>query len=206
MKAFKVLFVLGSMLFMLTACEEPEDLNTQDKLTELNLQAKTSNHVGVPFKARLFTEQAEDALTEICSFTSPNDFWAMEHQIGGGNATHLGNFNVDFKFCFHIALDDQGFPDLESGFGQYNGSEGSTAPLIVAANGDQLFAEVREESELIPIQNEKYNFEFDDIWYITGGTGRFENASGEFVGYGLVRSDGTGTDHVWDGTIILNKN
>lgn len=204
MKAFKLLFVLGSMLFLPFACEEPEDLIIQENLNELNLKVKTSNPAEVPFKARLFTEQAEDALTTICSFTSPNDFWALEHQIGGGNATHLGNFEVDFKFCFHIVLDEVGQPDLAGGFGEYNGAEGDTPPIIIAANGDHLYAEVREESNLVPIQDENYNFEFDDVWYITGGTGRFENATGEFVGRGMIRSDGTGTDHVWEGTIILN--
>lgn len=206
MKSFKLIFVLGSMTFMLTACEAPQDLNFNNEATsaDLKAQTKSSKQVEVPFKAKLFTGQAEDALTEICSVSSPTDFWALEHQVGGGEGTHIGRFNVDFKFCFHIVLNDQGLPDLENGFGEYNGGDGlGQAPIIEAVNGDRLYAEVREASRLVPIQNENYNFKFDDTWYITGGTGRFENASGEFIGYGLVRSDGTGTDHVWEGTIIL---
>ena len=208
MKPFKLLLVIGSLAFMFTACEAPQDLyfSNEETQADLTMQANSSKQVEVPFKAKLFTGQAEDALSVICSVNSPTDFWALEHQVGGGEGTHLGSFNVDLKFCFHIVLTDQGLPDIEGGFGEYDGSDGGgQLPIIEAANGDRLFAEVREESRLVPIQNENYSFEFDDVWYITGGTGRFENASGEFVGYGLVRSDGTGTDHHWVGTIILNK-
>lgn len=127
----------------------------------------------------------------------------MEHQIGGGQGTHLGNFTVDLKFCFHIVLNEQGFPDLEGGFGEYGPREGVEIPMIKASNGDLLYAEIHEDSKLVPIQNDNYSFEFYDVWHIIGGTGRFKNASGEFIGHGLVRIDGTGTDHDWEGTIIL---
>jgi len=205
MKPFKLLFVIGSMLIMFTACEAPQDLNlnTENNQADLTTWAKSHKQAEVPFKAKLFTSQAEDGLSVICSVNSPTDLWALEHQVGGGEGTHIGRFNVDFKFCFHIVLNDQGLPDIEGGFGEYDGSNGSELPIIEANNGDRLYAEVREASRLVPIQNENYSFEFNDTWYILGGTGRFENASGEFVGYGLVRSDGTGTDHVWEGTIIL---
>ena len=205
MKTLRLLFIIGGLTCMLSACEDEHYLLSENNVTELNLQAKTAKDVELPFKAKLFTGQAEDALTEICSFTSQTDFWALEHQVGGGNATHLGNFNVDLHFCFHIVLDDQGLPNIEGGFGEYNGAEGVEEPIIEAANGDRLFVEFREAGRLVPIQNENYNFEFDDVWYITGGTGRFENASGQFVGHGMVRKDGTGTDHDWEGTINLNK-
>lgn len=207
MKTLKCLFIIGSLMYICIACEQSRNTKIEDNLHELPLHAKTSSVVEIPFKGKLFTGQAEDALTEICSFTSPSDFWGLEHQVGGGSATHLGKFTVDLKFCFHVVLNDQGLPDLDGGFGEYGCEycpEG-VVPIIVASNADQLFAEVREQSRLIPIQNGKYNFEFDDVWYITGGTGRFENASGEFIWHGMVRSDGTGTDHKWNGTIILPK-
>lgn len=205
MKNYKCLLVVMSLIYAFTACEKAQDLMLEDGLNEVQLRSKPSKMVSVPFKAKLFTGQADDALTEICSYTSPTDFWAMEHQVGGGTATHLGKFDVDLTFCFHVVLNEEGLPDVAGGFGEYNGAEGREEPIIIAANGDRLFAEVREESSMVPIQSDSYIFEFDDVWYITGGTGRFENASGEFVGHGMVRSDGTGTDHTWTGNIILPK-
>lgn len=117
MKTLKLLLITCCLIFTVTACEENQDLITEDNLSELNMQAKSSKQVEVPFKAKLFTGQAEDALTEMCSFNSPTDFWGLEHQVGGDQGTHMGNFTVDLMFCIHIVLDDQGFPDLGGGFG-----------------------------------------------------------------------------------------
>ncbi|NIK91600.1 hypothetical protein GZ212_05500 [Mangrovimonas sp. CR14] len=203
MKNVKSLFIAACLIYTFSACEEPQEMIMEDNPSGLSFNDKASQPAEIPFKAKLHTSQAEDALSIICSVNSPTDFWAMEHQVGGGQGTHLGNFTVDLTFCFHIVLDGEGFPDLEGGFGEYDGSDGLEAPIIMAANGDLLYAEVLEESSLVPVQNETYDFEFDDVWYIIGGTGRFENASGEFNGHGKVRSDGTGTDHVWEGTLIL---
>ncbi|MFL1011020.1 hypothetical protein [Flavisericum labens] len=200
MKNLKLLFVFGSLICLLAACEKPQDIITEDNLTELNISAKKSNQMELPFKAKLFTGQAEDALTEICSFTSPTDFWGLEHQVGGGNATHLGNFTTDMTFCFHVVLDNQGVPDFLGGFGVYEDVEG----YMEAANGDRVFF-TGPGSSLVPIQDEEYMFAFEDICYINGGTGRYENASGEFNINSLVRIDGTGTDHNWEGTITLNN-
>lgn len=201
MKPFKLLFVTGSLVLMFTACEAPQDLNFKNDATsaDLKVQAKSSKQVEVPFKAKLFTGQAEDALTEICSFNSPTDFWGLEHQVGGGEGTHMGNFTVDLKFCIHIVFDDQGFPDLENGFGEFTGGEESA---LVAANGDQLFF-IHPGGDFSLSPNEGYTFLFEDICTITGGTGRFEKASGEFVWLGQTKNDGTGSDHILEGTIML---
>lgn len=185
---------------MLTACEAPQDLNymKEESQASFSLDGKTSKTVAVPFKAKLFTGQAEDALSVICSVNSPTDFWALEHQVGGGQATQLGNFTTDLEFCFHIVLDDQGNPDTEGGFGEY----GTTGGYMEAANGDRLFVST-PGSILIPIQDDFYSFRFEDKATINGGTGRYENAYGEFDINSRVRSDGTGTDHIWEGTISL---
>ncbi|TNJ45272.1 hypothetical protein KFZ70_06845 [Tamlana fucoidanivorans] len=201
MKTLKLLFVLGSLTYSLMTCQDNQDLITEDHLTEMN--SKTSKHVEVPFKSKLHTAQAEDALTVICSATSPTDFWGLEHQVGDGSATHVGEFTIDLKFCFHVVLNQNGMPDFEGGFGEYSG-DNEPIPLQ-SANGDLLYISATSDGKLIPIQHEHYIFEFFDKWVITGGTGRFENAYGEFTWHGLVRNDDTGTDHTWEGTIIFNK-
>jgi hypothetical protein len=146
----------------------------------------------------MFTRPAQETPSETCTFNSPTDFWRPEHQVGTGNATHIGNFTTDLKFCFHIVLNDQGMPDFSGGFGEFTGADG----IIVANNGDHLYTQSRG-SQVMPIQDEHYVLEFFNVVDITGGTGRFKNASGQFVNHGLIRSDGTGTDHVQEGTIII---
>lgn len=201
MKTLKFLFLMGGIFCMLTACETllEEAPGNESLSPDLVLKAQTSKVVEIPYKAKMVTSQAEDAFAEMCSFTSPSDFWGQEHQVGGGNATHIGNFTIDLKFCFHVVLNEEGLPDFEGGFGEFTESEG----IIKANNGDLLYT-MADGGVLLPLQDDKYRFKFENVIYITGGTGRFENASGEIINYGKVRSDGTGTDHIQEGTIILN--
>ncbi|RED44733.1 hypothetical protein [Seonamhaeicola aphaedonensis] len=200
MKSLKLLLLATIAVCFFTACDDTQNPIIEDSLTEIN--AKTSKQKEVPFKGKLFTGQADDAFSEICSATSPTDFWGLDHQVGYGNATHVGNFNIDLMFCFHVVLNEHGFPDFEGGFGEYSGDEPVS---LEASNGDLLTLDNPDGGRLIPVQSEVYRFEFEDTWHIIGGTGRFENASGEFVWHGKVRIDDTGTDHSWEGTIILDK-
>ncbi|WP_053992790.1 hypothetical protein [Mangrovimonas sp. TPBH4] len=126
--------------------------------------------------------------------------WGQDHQLGYGNATHLGNFTVDLEFCFHVVLDSEGQPDFDAGFGEFSGADN----ILEANSGDFLFT-TSSGSQLIPIQDENYVFEFENHLTVTGGTGKFENASGEIINYGMVRNDGSGTDHHQEGTLILAK-
>lgn len=193
MKKLKYLFLLGGIICMIAACETSfdEGPNNMDLESEMFLQARTnSGELEIPFKSKLQTSQAEDALSEFCSFTSPTDFWALEHQIGGGNATHMGNYTIDLKFCFHVVFDVEGLPDSEGGFGEFGGGDA----VIEANNGDLLYSYF-DEGVLVPVQDDKYGYEFVTVFHITGGTGRFENASGEITNYGYVKADGSGTDH-----------
>ncbi|WP_186755819.1 hypothetical protein [Echinicola salinicaeni] len=202
MKTLVLLFLLGTLLCVFTACETAldESLDNGNQESELYLQSRSSTkELAVPFKARMQTSQADDALSELCSFTSPADFWGLEHQVGGGNATHMGNYTIDLKFCFHVVLNEEGLPDSESGFGEFGGGDA----VIEANNGDLLYSYF-DEGVLVPVQDENYDYEFVTIFHITGGTGRFENASGEITNYGYVKADGSGTDHIQKGTIILN--
>ncbi|MDN3668076.1 hypothetical protein QWY93_01840 [Echinicola jeungdonensis] len=203
MKTLKFLFLIGGITCMLTACEMflEEAPRNGNQESDLVLQARSlTKQLMVPYKAKMETSQADDALSEICSFISPTDFWGQEHQVGGGNATHIGNFTIDLKFCFHVVINEEGLPDIEGGFGEFTGGDG----IIEANNGDLLYTSA-DGGVLVPIQHDKYNFEFVTIFHVTGGTGRFENASGEITNYGFVKADGSGTDHIQEGTIILNK-
>ncbi|WP_242131224.1 hypothetical protein [Aestuariivivens marinum] len=199
MKTLRLLLVISGVLFLITACELNEDPIIEDNFIESNFQSKTAKQKELPYKAKMFTRPAEGTPTGDCpSANSPTNFWRPEHQVGNGNATHLGNFTTDLKFCFHIVLNEQGMPDFANGMGEFTGG----ASAIEANNGDLLYTKGRG-SQVMPIQDDIYILEFFHVVDITGGTGRFENASGQFVNHGMVRADGTGTDHTQEGIIIL---
>lgn len=201
MKKLIFLFLTGIVTCFFSACntELDEAQNNASIESDLILNAIGSEYLEIPYKAKFHTSPAEDSGDGFCSFDSPQDFWRKEHQVGGGNATHIGNYTIDLRFCFHFVLNDQGLPDPEGGFGEFTGGTST----ITANNGDKLFTQGRG-SKAMPIQDDTYVAEFEHIIDITGGTGRFENASGTIVNYGRIRLDGTGTDHVQEGTIILN--
>lgn len=153
--------------------------------------------VKIPFEAELYTENGENRFKETCiTPVSKRDMWRKDHQVGSGTATELGSFTTDLTFCFHIVLDENGNPDFENGFGKYKDGEG----YMEAENGDRLFV-IIPEGQVKPTDKEGYRFEFQDTMYVTGGTGQYKGALGEFVSDSYV-GDGQ-TDHVWTGTLIL---
>lgn len=101
---------------------------------------------------------------------------------GTGNATMLGGFS------FHYS----GVVDLRTAT-----STGLSTQLM-AANGDMLYAEGYGQARLTP------EISYVTEWYtITGGTGRFEGASGSFT---LTRQVNRATGNLsgeLDGMIIL---
>jgi len=99
-----------------------------------------------------------------------------------------------------VVLDENGNPDFDNGFGEYK-DEGLEA-FFEAANGDRLYLDT-PEGLVFPSDKPGYRLEFHDITYITGGTGRFEGASGELQSNGYVGENQT--DHMWEGTLILQK-
>ena len=183
---------------------EPFIINTdQVGLTNPSLFGanRDDQTISIPLKAKFSTSAADDAFTQICGdgFNSPSDFWGLDHQIGEGNATHLGQFTFDMNFCFHIILTEGGQPDWENGFGKaLNG-----AGVMTAANGDQLYFSM-PEGQVVPIVDPKYGAEFSDEFFITGGTGRFVGATGKGEALGRVILRGV-TDHYWIATLTLPK-
>lgn len=195
MKLSKLLFVIVPMTFALISCENAIDEPVINDSHSVKLKSKA--HREIPFSAKFVTKAGPDAFKEMCSSNSQTDFWGLDQQIGGGNATHLGKFTTDMTFCFHVVLGEAG-PDFENGFGEVIDGQG----YFEAANGDRLFLSL-PTGKVNPSQVPGYIFEFDDTYYFNGGTGRFKGASGQYSGHGLVREDGTGTDHLWEGTLIL---
>ena len=130
----------------------------------------------VPFKGRL-----------VGSFTAmpvdPSNPLVVAVQLNAtGNATHLGAFTYDFPHIVNRSV----MPSLAVG-----------SSTFTAANGDKVFANViGQASPVAP--GVLYTLERATI---TGGTGRFASASGEFVMERLINQISLTTMGSFEGTI-----
>jgi len=197
-KLFTGLFVIG----LVGGCElSSEEVSPGPQQLIDNLQTRNGpkdKTVEVPFKAKFFSVRTyEDDVEGRCTGDEFSDF---NVQTGEGQATHLGRFSTKMWFC----VNPQTF--------QYKDGHGES----IAANGDKLFFEIPtagEVGQIQPIVHPLYELTFQDPFTFTGGTGRFEGASGggytdSFVD--LFDDDGNfilehQTDHKWSGTLILKK-
>lgn len=151
-KYFALSLVLTGMLFF-CACEK-EMIQADPQQADISVLKKAKNHA-VPFNARFAQEQT--VFEE-----GPPVYVEME---GLGNASHLGKTNIWVGQLWGGI-----FPNLE----------GEAEVVFTAANGDKLKAYLYafntiELGEMGPV--------FATITgsgYFTGGTGRFENASGTY--------------------------
>jgi hypothetical protein len=106
----------------------------------------------VPFTGSLHAHESE-------TFPAPGTLLA--DGSGGGIATHIGLFTLTWHFTVNLA----------DGTG--------TGPVrIIAANGDEIFTSVAGKSE--PTSTPGV-FRIMEVQTITGGTGRFANATGSFM-------------------------
>ena len=119
-------------------------------------------------------------------------------QEGTGQGTHLGEFSTSMTFCID-PTDIQDDGQLLAGESlPYHSGVGT----FTAANGDVLTFTIA--GAVLPSDADGYNFEFADPFEFTGGTGRFEGATGggETDSYVVA---GVRTDHVWSGTLTLPR-
>ena len=136
-------------------------------------------------------------LTGTADFTSTPTICSIEAGIGvfdyaiSGNATHLGNLIASASILHHETCSISGLLLTTTVSGD-----------LVASNGD-LISYTGED--IIDITNFALNSgpngPITGTWTITGGTGRFEDASGSFTISGLVDFTTFNFTAVADGTI-----
>ncbi len=226
MRTFKILFLAFLSFGVFIACEQPsdvEDLKKAEPITETleidDTEIDFRGKKGKPFKANFYTirrylenappgceDNPQDCLLDIYEpvVCDEDPFLDFNLQCGGGQGTHLGNFNAVLSFC-------------GAGFDYKNGTG-----IFVAANGDQLWIKapyiLNENGEpvsvvghVIPIEHPHYEARFNDPFIFAGGTGRFKGATGQGMTDSYVDLfDDNGnflcdhqTDHKWTGTLIL---
>lgn len=116
---------------------------------------------------------------------------------GEGTGTHVGHSMIHFDFCVTPYFT----PDGQLDHGDYGNSDA----YIVAANGDLLFVSV--EGTVYPGRLDDHPEHVVSYWrdpfVITGGTGRFEGATGGGMTNDYNSSEDSNSHHHWEGTINL---
>ena len=208
----KIIIAIFALCLLNSCDKESLDLSSDEfNSSELksSVDPKTEG-VTVPFKSDFYTEQEGEIDMRACE----GDWIGLNTQVGGGEATHLGRFTTKMEFCmnFTVLLDDDGYPitdgngntipDPDNGFGEYSVDEGKGK--FFAANGDELWFTVSGKVILYaPGTHPFYLANFDDPFTFTGGTGRFEGATGG--GHTNSFTNFAHTDHNWTGTLTLLK-
>lgn len=165
MKTFVKILFLMAVISLVAGCNKTDDLVSDDSAELKSAQPIT---VEIPFKAN-FT---------VWNHTDPRDRSCGEKpifkitMIGEGVVTHLGKINTTMTFCNNTST----------------GYYWNTDIVFIAANGDELYASI-PEGRVIPNEEENSNYyskRFNDDMYFTGGTGRFEGATGNALTHAYV--------------------
>ena len=197
MKTIKRLFFLFAATSLLISCSKSDEALYMDDPQDGNLKsAKVEPHtVSVPLKAHFSVWNHSDYTDPSCG-GYPVFTITME---GNGQISHLGNMTTRMTFCNDVS----------------NGLYWDTDIIFVAANGDELYASI-PNGQVVPNDEDNsdyYQAKFNDPMYFTGGTGRFEGATGTAYTHAYVHDDADGpegpdewrTDFFSEGTLILVK-
>lgn len=189
----RILFILAGAC-LLSSCSKSDNLLVEDQLENSLKKGHSYGHanphmVTVPFKADLSVWDNSD-YSDISCGGYPVFFLTMK---GNGTASHLGKLTTIMTFCCDVST------------GKYYNTMGT----FVAANGDELYFEVPLGQIFPNTGNDSlyYQTRFNDPMIFTGGTGRFEGASGSGYTHAYVH-DGTDewrTDFFSTGSLTLIK-
>lgn len=185
--------VLSALIVVSTGCTRSPTAAFDDGPAFSAVNADGS--VTRPFKAMLTTSSTGAVPDPV---NCPGATVLREHQVGGGEATMLGRFSVEFTFCIDIAdlLDDGQLTAGES-IPYWDG-----IGILTAANGDQLT--MSASGEIVPSNRPGFNSEFHDTFQLTGGSGRFEDASGTVSTDSYVQQSPNVVIHDMGGTITFH--
>lgn len=190
-----VSFLACPLVLLAAACSDPLSPSLADRDASLLAGASNVREVTVPFKSHFFTDQMSLVPDPVCG-APPRLFNVQE---GIGEATHLGRFSIRITFCIDATdlLDDGQLTEGESA--PYDGGVG----VLTAANGDELYITIA--GAVVPSDHPDFDFEFDDPYAITGGTGRFAGATGSGTSNSFVSRavQPTRTTHNWTGSLTF---
>ena len=191
MKVLQKLLFAALCVCLCFACSDVGDELDNDLKSGKMLGAdKTHETVMVtkPFKANFSVWRLHPmGEGEACDGSSNR-----ETMVGSGNITHLGKISTFMTFCVNSTF---GYSFTEPGY-------------FMAANGDMLYIDVPDGQIIGPVMD-GYQAHFNDTIYFTGGTGRFEGASGKALTNAHVFAGDTDnefrTDFFSEGTITMMR-
>lgn len=193
MRYFRIAFIFGLALMIFMGCSkeeiQPDPLNPTDEAFFKGSKVK-NNKMPVPFKAEISLKAYFMKYGPIYQIDMEDDWvfpdfpptitGGMHIEIKGkGNASHMGKMTVDIVQWWTRLHPNPPTKEVYFSYGQ-----GATA--FVAANGDSLFATYWGWAD------HRYDDDGTEILThgtFTGGTGRFEGASGTFLWDGLFMKD-----------------
>jgi hypothetical protein len=188
-------FLLLIVLALFLGCNN-EDVLEYDNA---NIKADVTSKKGAP-SSKMVTLGFNLVFTGTYQYQGPDeakcgDFPPMVNviNVGEGNGTHFGKMTSHFDFCVDIT--DSSYP---------NGFEEA---YFMDKNGDKLFVYV-EGFVLpgrVPGMPSFANSYFKDPFVITGGTGRFEGATGSGMTNDYNSAKDDYSHHHWTGKITLIK-
>lgn len=194
MKILKSFSIAIIALGMFTACEKSTNEVNPDFSIDPEQSSRESVTVG--FKAKFYTDQVGEMDDLACGDEIEADGILLNIQNGNGKATHLNEFSTDMEFCFDLNGDPSTNPDYAS----YDGTG-----YFTAEDGDILNFRMDGQVKLYPEPVGEYIAWFKDYFVFTGGTGRFEGATGGGQMDSQSKAGLTHTDHVWKGNLTLLK-
>jgi len=168
----KITCYLLAFLFIAACQQSPDDLASPDSSSPISARSSHSR----PFSANLSGTLDPGSAPTLCTGDLPG--LALTGYDLSGNATHLGLLNSDLSVLHH--------DDCDLSFATMLLTTNVSGQLA-AANGDLLYYTGNDAINVFHLLVDPGpNGEITGTWTITGGTGRFDGASGSFTIDGLV--------------------
>lgn len=183
----KNLSLIALLLMTLASCQQADELASPDVSSKISQRAQQQTR---PFEAT-FSGGLNPASAPTACSGDLQPLALLDYYISG-NATHFGNLksasNLHHENC-----------DLSFTTAQLTTS---VSGQLVAANGDMIFYTGDDVVNVFNLLTASGTTgEINGTWTITGGTGRFEEASGSFTISGLVDFITFSFNAVAEGTI-----
>src|SRR5688572_733617 len=166
----KNLSLLALLLLIVASCQQTDEIISPDAIGQRSQQQTR------PFEGNLSGALNPASAPTLCTGDLPG--LALLDYFISGNATHLGKLKKGISTLHHVDCNLSGETALLTT---------NVSGQLVAANGDMIFytgSDVVNVFNLLTASGTTGTI--DGSWTITGGTGRFEGASGAFTISGLV--------------------
>jgi hypothetical protein len=183
----KNLSLIALLLVLLASCQQADELASPNTSPAIGTRSEQTR----PFEATFSGVLNPNSAPTACS-GDLQPLLLLDYFISG-NATHLGNLNSELSSLHHENCDLSFATALLTT---------AVSGQLVAANGDAIYYSGDDVINVFNLLTASGTTgTISGSWTITGGTGRFEGASGSFTINGLVDFTTFGFSVEAEGTI-----